>query len=65
MRRVTVYRFRYRDRLTGSMVLAEDFATAEAIAHTGGAVEPDTGIEVDVSEISATAGLLMVKRGVA
>jgi hypothetical protein len=65
MRKTTVFRFRYLDRASGAERLSDDWATAEAIAHMGGVIEPDTALEVDVSEVSATAGLLLVKRGVA
>jgi hypothetical protein len=60
-----VFRFRYLDRTTNELVLAEDWATAAAIAHMGGVIEPGSGMEVDCSEVSTTAGLLMRKRGAA
>ena len=65
MQKRTVFRFRYIDRVTGTMTLADDWATAEAIAHMGGTIEPGTAMEVDASEVSATAGLVIRKRGAA
>lgn len=59
---VKVYRFRYFDRKSGEMVLADDWATAQAIRHIGGVIEPDTEREVESAEVSVTAGLLVQQR---
>ena len=56
---VKVYRFRYLDRKSGEMVLADDWATAQAIRHVGGVIEPGTEREVETAEVSATAGLVL------
>lgn len=61
----TVFRFRYFDRPTGSMRLAEDWATAEAIAHMGAEIEPGSAMQVEGADVSVTSGLLIVKRGAA
>ena len=59
MHKTTVFRFRYFDRSTGRMELADDWATPEAIADIGGIIEPGSAIEVDISQVSTTSGLLI------
>ncbi len=59
---VKVYRFRYFDRKSGEMLLADDWATVQAIAHIGGAIEPGTEREVESAEVSATSGLVTLRR---
>ena len=54
-----VYRFRYLDRQSGRMILADDWATTQAIAHIGGVIEPGSEKEVEDAEISTTAGLVI------
>jgi len=60
--KTTVFRFRYLDRATGSMRVADDWATAQAIAHIGGEIVPGSALEVDGAEVSVTSGLLITKR---
>ncbi len=59
---VKVYRFRYFDRKSGEMLLADDWATEQAIRHIGGVIEPGTEKEVDIAEVSATAGIVVAKK---
>jgi hypothetical protein len=65
MQKIMVFRFRYVDRATGTLTLAEDWATPQAIAQLGGIIEADTGMEVEASQVSAVAGLMMRKPGAA
>ena len=62
MAKTTVFRFRYLDRNTGETKLADDWATAKAIADMGGIIEPGSEMQVDSAEVSATAGLLIVRK---
>lgn len=55
---VNVFRFKYLDSATKSLVEARDYATAEAIREVGGVKLDDSGIVVDDSRVSR-AGLLI------
>lgn len=55
---VKVYRFRYLDHKSGQMLLADDWATEQAIRHIGGVIEPGSEREVQSAEVSTTSGLL-------
>jgi len=50
--KVTVYRFEYFDRATGSTRLSEDYATDQAIRAIRAVLQADSAMEVEDKEVT-------------